>query len=184
MAIGIVSDDELNNEIDSLTKTVKIVEKPHKGRASDGTSVNVPDSLRKIIGETSVIEGRQEALGLAELFNISPSSVSAYANGSTSTKSYQEPSKSILTHINRSRERAIKKAHKTLNTALDEITPNKLEDVKARELAGIAKDMSAIIKNLEPEVPTVDEGAKGPQFVIFAPQFVKEERFDTITVDE
>lgn len=193
MAIGVVSDDEFFAEFQPKTVDTEsskesshpdalIIEKTHKGR-QEGDN-NVPDSLRQIIGETAVIDGRQEALALASQFGISPSSVSAYANGATSTKSYDTPAKSIISHINKSRKRAIKKASLTLNSALEAITQEKLDYADADKLSGIAKDMSVIIKNLEPKVESSPEQTNQPQFVIFAPQFRKEETFEIINVQE
>ena len=188
MAIGIVTDDDLQSELDRLngvrkTPEVQIVEKETPGR-NEG-DVNVPDSLRQIIGETSVLEGRQSALALAEMFNISPASVSAYAKGATSTATYDTPTKSILSHINKSRQRSIKKAQSKLNAALDGITPEKLESVNAKDLSSIAKDMSVVIRNLEPQKPEGDgEDKNTPQFVIFAPQFRDERSFPTMVVQE
>lgn len=191
MPIGIVSDDifesELKNTTGEIKRRVPVIEgtivNPERPGRREGDR-NVPDSLRKIIGETSVLEGRQEAVDLAEMFGISESSVSAYAKGATSTTTYNQPSKSILSHINKSRTRSVKKAQKVLQEALEAITPEKLADVKVRDLAGIAKDMSAVIKNLEPE-PIKDESEKMPQFVVFAPQFIKHEQLgDIIRVNE
>lgn len=193
MAIGVVSDDQFADELVKLkggkpdvvpstsVLVPQIVDKPSKGRA-DG-DVNVPDSLRQIIGEDAVLNGRQSALGLAGMFGISPSSVSAYANGATSTKSYDTPSSSISSHISKSRERAIRRASKTLNSALGSITQEKLDYTDADKLAGIAKDMSVIIKNLEPE-KVIDSPQATQQFVIYAPQFRDERSFDTIQVIE
>lgn len=186
MPIGIVNDDELQEELDRLNRKViegTVVGKPSRGR-SDGDN-NVPDSLRKIIGEEALLNGRQAALQIAESFGVSPSQVSAYAKGATSTASYNSPSQSLISHINKSRERAIKKASKTLNSALAAITQDKLDYTDARDLSGIAKDMSVIIKNLEPspEAAAVSE-TKQPQFVIFAPQFRDERTFETIQVQE
>ena len=197
MAIGVVSDDDFAKELESLSGTPKvvpstrpsdscdeviIVEKPSKGR-SDGDN-NVPDSLRQIIGEEAVVNGRQAALGLAGMFGISASSVSAYTNGATSTKSYDQPSSSITNHISRSRERAIKRAGRVLGKSLSAITQDKLDYTDAKDLSAIAKDMSVIIKNLEPEkVIQSDDGVKS-QFVIYAPQFRDERSFDTINVVE
>lgn len=191
MPIGIVSDDELNKELESLSGSIKkapkaiegtVVERTKKGR-SDGDN-NVPDSLRKIIGEEAVINGRASAMQIADSFGISPSQVSAYAKGATSTASYDSPSKSIISHINKSRARAIKKASHVLHSALGAITQEKLDYTDADKLSGIAKDMSVIIKNLEPQQDSPDIQVKTPQFVIFAPQFRKEETFETIQVQE
>ena len=189
MPIGIVSDDDFLAELDSLSSskkeshpTVTIVEKPSKGR--DVGDTNVPDSLRQIIGEEALLNGRQAALQLAQQFGISPSSVSAYSNGATSTKSYNQPAPSIVQHINKSRERAVKRASKTLNQALGAITQEKLDYADASDLSGIAKDMSVIIKNLEPPATQSVDDKQAPQFVIYAPSFKDERSFEVITVNE
>jgi hypothetical protein len=78
----------------------------------------------------------------------------------------------------------MKKAAKTLNAALGSITQEKLDYLDADKVSGIAKDMSVIIKNLEPKVDPSSTGQATPQFVIFAPQFRDERQFDMITVQE
>lgn len=189
MPIGILSDAQFEEELkrgvkrkESHTRT-QIVDIPKKGRKEG--DVDVPESLRKIIGETAVIDGRQEALALAKDFGISASSVSAYANGSTSTTSYNEPKASIISHINKSRQRAIKRASTTLNQALASITQEKLDYADASDLSGIAKDMSVIIKNLEPDTSKQSSpDSITPQFVIYAPQFKNENTFESIIVKE
>src|SRR5665213_3048163 len=116
MPLGIISDSDFECELnDSLVKENqsnpidgKIIDLPTPGRGEG--SLEVPESLRKIIGETSQIDGRPQAIDLASRFGISPSSVSAYANGSTSTKSYDSPNKDIRDHINKAKERISKKA--------------------------------------------------------------------------
>lgn len=188
MAIGVVSSDDFERELERLnpnSRPPEIVDIPKKGR--DEGDNNVPESLRKVIGDTAVIEGRQAALQLADIFGISPSSVSAYANGATSTTSYHNPAKSLREHINKRKEHVAKKATKKLNQALDALSQEKLDHVDAKDLAGIAKDMSVIIKNMEPDAPTVnpnDNGKSTPQFVIYAPQFRKEEHYETLIAGE
>lgn len=189
MPIGLVNDYQFEDELASLqgsdSGSIKseIVEIESPGRKNG--DVNIPDALRQIIGETSVIDGRKEALKLAREFGVSPSSVSAYAKGATSTKTYDTPSKSIISHINRSRQRAIKRASSTLNSALSSITQEKLDYADAKDLSSIAKDMSVVIKNLEPSKEVTESNDnKQPQFVIFAPSFRDERTFETITVNE
>jgi hypothetical protein len=190
MSIGIVSDDDFLRELEKISGTKKtavipdIVEMEKPGR-SEGDN-NVPDVLRQIIGEESVINGRQSALGLAGMFGISGSSVSAYAKGSTSTASYDNPSPSIISHLRKSRARASKKATRVLESALGSITQDKLDYADAKDLSAIAKDMSVVIKNLEPKdtQSSNSDSPATPQFVIFAPQFRDERSFDTITVQE
>lgn len=184
--IGIVNDSDFEKEFSKKSSSpetkVEIVDKPSRGR--EVGDVNVPDSLRQIIGETQVIDGRQAALRLAKDFGISPSSVSAYANGATSTTTYDTPSKSIISHINKSRQRAISRAGKTLNSALSAITQEKLDYSDAKDLSGIAKDMSVVIKNLEPDKVISGNVENNQQFVIFAPTFKDEKSFEVIDVRE
>lgn len=202
MPIGIVSDDDFLREVKSypsgssapprgvttptgqiIVPTGTVIESPKRGRKEG--SVEVPDGLRQIIGETSVLEGRSAALDLAKEWGISPSSVSAYAKGATSTASYDTPKPSIINHINKSRARATKKATHVLNAALQAITQEKLDYTDADKLSGIAKDMSAIIKNLEPPAAaSQDPSSRAVQFTIFAPQFRDERTFETIQVQE
>ena len=186
MAMGRVSsvdfDKEINGKTDAEPK-VTIIDKPAKGR-KDG-DVNVPEGLRKLIGETYEIDGRQSGVDLAKRFNISPSSASAYANGATSTKSYDSPVPAIKSHIIKSKERAVKRASVTLNQALSAITQEKLDYADPKDLAGIAKDMAVIIKNLEPPtVESINGGQSSPQFTIYAPTFRDERSFEVITVQE
>jgi hypothetical protein len=183
MPIGRVSSDIFDKEISGEKKPeVQIIDKPSKGRKEG--DVNVPEGLRKLIGETAAIDGRQSGIDLAKRFNISASSVSAYANGATSTTSYNEPKAAIKSHIIKSKERAVKRASVTLNQALSAITQEKLDYADPKDLAGIAKDMTVIIKNLEP--PNTVESGQGnqPQFTIYAPTFRDERSFEVITVQE
>lgn len=192
MPIGLVSDDEFLRELnrthpvtqsESVPQSNPVVEIIDRPGRKDGDQ-NVPESLRKIIGETSVIDGRQAALDLAADFGISPSSVSAYAKGATSTTSYNNPNKSLISHINKSRQRHIKKAGSVLKAALGAISQEKLDYTDAKDLASIAKDMTVVIKNLEPPTPVETPQSNTPQFVIFAPQFRDERSFGHITVPE
>lgn len=191
MPLGIVSDSELEKEISNsgqnnappiipiVSPIVGEVITIEKGRGHG--SLEVPDSLRKIIGETSELEGRKQALALAESFGVSPSSVSAYSNGSTSTSSMdRQPN---LDHINQAKERISKRARKVLNRALANITEAKLSDAKAPELAQVARSMGAIVKDMEPEKARIDE-RQGPQFIFYAPQIISEQKFETVYAKE
>ena len=166
MPMGIVSNEEFDAQIGNCVVEAEIITEPKKGRQNG--SLEVPESLRKIIGEESEIAGRASALDLAKQFGVSPSSVSAYANGSTSTASYHEPNPALKDYLRSRKQRLTKKALRVAAGAIDELTPERLADVKPRDLAGIAKDMSAIVKNMEPE-REVPSGQDGPKFVVYAP---------------
>jgi hypothetical protein len=184
--------NQIDERVPSPVHTPELVEESHppsipQSRGRSEGDVNIPESLRKLIGEESVINGRSAALQLAKDFGVSASSVSAYAKGATSTASYNTPKPGIIQHINKSRRRAIKKAGAVLNDAMAAITQDKLDYTDARDLSSIAKDMSVIIKNLEPPAESAqsDKAQNAPpQFVIYAPTFRDERSFDSITVQE
>jgi len=189
MAIGIVNDDDFNLEIDKCntvpSKPIIIPEVIPIERGRGKGNVAVPESLQKIIGEESNINGRQEAIVLAQSFGISPSSVSAYANGAASTSTYNETKPSIRQHINAAKERISKKARGKLLAALNEITPDKLKEVtKLRDISGIAKDLSGIVRDMEPAKEELADTSNRPTFVFYSPSFKKEEHFETIILNE
>lgn len=189
MALGIVSLDEFDLEINRFSndenknnQTARI-ENINRGRGEGNTEV--PDALRKIIGETAIEVGNKETLAeLAGPLGISSSSMTAYKNGARSTASYDSPAPDLKKHVDDKRVRISNKAKSRLMHALNEITPDKLKDVKARDLAGIAKDMAVVVRQMEPESVS-DEKTRNIQFVFFAPQVRKEESFgDFIEVNE
>jgi hypothetical protein len=190
--MGIVSDKEFDVEKGRLIPSETPREEsnssvPITGEVVDmqkgrGHNPEVPDSLRKVIGETHITDGRDQAVELAKQFGISPSSVSAYGVGATSTASYDDqPNQG---HINKAKERISKRARSKLMLALRHITEDKLDSSKARDLAGIAKDMSAVVKNMEPDGPKVPTNNSGPTFVFYSPQFRKEESFEVVVAKE
>lgn len=148
-----------------------------------GTSnVGVPNTLRQIIGEESAINGRQSGIKLAESFGISPSSVSAYAEGATSTASYHDgPNRS---HIDGAKIKVASKARKKLTLALSLITRDKLENSKARDLAGIAKDMAVVMKQMEPEKAEAASPLNGPTFIFYTPPPIPKQSLDVIYTKE
>lgn len=178
MPLGIVSDADFEAELERSEPKSKadIIPMPTPGR-NQGDN-NVPDSLRKIIGETAQIDGRQEALALASTFGISPSSVSAYSNGSKSTASMDK--RPNLPHINGAKEVIARQARNKLRDALKHITTEKLQDTKAVELASIARQMSGIVKEMEPEEDDPNKKKDGPAFVIYSPTFKQENHYEVI----
>ena len=174
MPMGIVDDSAFEAE---LEKTQAQVVDIQKGRGNGHNEV--PESLRKIIGENAIEEGSQATKELTRALGISDSSLSAYKVGSTSTTSYHNPQ--FKDHIDKARERIVKKAKNRLIQSLNAITPDKLAGEAPKDLAGIAKDMSVIIRNMEPEA----EGIKADKaLIIYAPQLMKEDKFEVIDVRE
>ena len=119
---------------------------------------------------------------MAESFGISASSVSAYDVGATSTASYDiRPNEGT---ISRSKQRVVKRARGKLIAALNGITKDKLDGTNAKDLAGIAKDMAAVIKVMEPEPVRQVNNDNGPKFVFYAPTIRKETNYEVVQAKE
>jgi len=186
MPLGIVEDSEFDVELNRLDKPQDepraiIVDKAVPGR-SDG-DMNVPKGLRKIIGEEGLVNGRASAIGLAKSFGVSHDSADAYRNGANSLATYNQPDQALSSHLDNIKKGIAAKATGKLDAALESITPEKLEDVKPRDAAGIAKDMSVIVKNMEPEKK--ESGTRiGPNFIFYAPHSRSEDEYEILQVDE
>lgn len=195
MPIGLVNDEDFLKEIKNDNNSNKpnnesqvitgVVESPSAIGRSSGDK-NVPEVIREIIAEESVDSGRVGALEIARQFGISDSSVSAYSNGSTSTASYNKPKESLLKKINSRKLFHSNRAQKVLTRALDHITDEKLANAKPIVLAGVARHMSAIVKDMEPSNNNPFGNTDGkPQIVIYAPRIMNESSLgDPIIVNE
>jgi hypothetical protein len=181
MALGIVSDDVFEAEVTKTPAvesidvvTIESIKSPGR-RPGD---LEVPDSIRKIIGDTAVESGKQEATKMAEFFGLSKSSTSAYANGATSTATYQKSNADLKNHLVRTKERITRKAARGITRAFDNITDDKLAGATAPELASVIRAFSSVIKDME----VTDKGPDGPgvQFVFFTPPIRQEEAFEVI----
>lgn len=189
MAMGIVSDDDLIKEVNRLdiNKTkpliptlIRDIPNKDRDRGRGEGSVEVPNSLRNIIGETSVSGSRADALELARNFGISSSSVSAYSKGATSTATYDEtPNKN---NIVAAKNKIGVKARNRAIMALNEITEDRLKMCGTRELASIARDMTIVSGNMEGNINQTEQNR--PQFIVYAPQVMMESKFQTIILKE
>lgn len=184
--MGVVENSVFEKELERLTNSkTKIIELPkekHKGRNIN--DVNVPQSLRKIIGETNELDSRTEALSIAKDFGISPSSVSAYAHGNTSTASYHKPNNDLDKHIEKKKRAVQLRARSVLMNTLAELKNRDLSDpsLKITELASVAKNMSGIMKDVEPSVTI--QGGNNTQILVYKPRMSNEEDYQIINVNE
>jgi len=199
MAIGIVDDSEfdieLNHDRNASTNSLDDIHNNNDGNTAKVIDINdgkgrgtgnraVPEELKKVIGENASIEGSKETKQLTRKLRISDSSLSAYKNGAHSTSSYHKPKKSLIDHIIKAKARSSNKARTKMNLALDQITEDKFEDVKLRDISGVARDMSAIIRNLEPPAEMNNTQVTNVQHVFYAPKVKEEEDYNVIEVNE
>lgn len=184
MPMGIVSEADFNKEIKKIPSQESPlpisgqVREIEKGRTKG--KENTPDIVREVVAELAL--EKTPAKVLAKEFNISQSSVSAYRVGAHSTATYEQPNPFLTKHIDEHRDKLIKKAKSKLDFALESITPTKLDETSAVGLSAIAKNMSAIVKDLEPQVP--EENKNNIQFIFMAPKMRDENSYDVIEVGE
>ncbi len=169
MPLGIVSDEEFDAECAHISI--------ERGR---GTVKEVPEAIREIIAEDA-ITGDGSIAEVAEKFGVSSASVSAYKNGATSTASYNQPDKKLKSANDVVRNSIISTARARLIAALDNITPEKMAEAKLRDVASVAKDMSSIITNMEPQV---SHGGVNAQFIFHVPKSKTESDFEIIDVTQ
>jgi len=199
MPMGIVSDSDFESELkingtqtesrnNGVEKSEPIPifkELPTKGRP-EGTT-EVPESIRKLIGEQANIEGRTSALELARGLGISDSSASAYANGATSTSTYNKADDELLGYINERRGKLTKRALNKLGHALALMTTSKLHECSGPQLAQVASVMSSVVKNLQPNQPENSKGIvnnNSPSFIFMVPPTKKETSYEVISSKE
>ncbi len=151
---------------------------PSIGRDKDVP--NVPQSLRKVIGETAATEGLKSAMHLASSFGISQPTTSTYARGEISPGQTNDD---LVNHINGRKTKITKKAINRLNMALNHIDETKLLGCDAKELSGIAKDMASVVNAMEPKQK--EDGQKDPvQFHFYAPQVRNENHYETVVAKD
>lgn len=174
-------DIDSNNVIDSdiNEQAPEVIQVSAKARGRGESNTQVPSGIRKIIGETSVINGRSDAIELANMFGISKSSVSAYKEGAHSTSTINEPNKDTKAHIDASKLKVSIRARKKLNLALTHITEDKLLEAKVGEIASVAKSMAGIIKDMEPSNEGSNNKSQMP-FIVYAPIVLKESNYEVV----
>lgn len=178
MGMMIVSDEEFDKQIEPKPAPESKVVDIKSGRGVG--KVEVPLPVKKMIAEES-LQGAPSKL-LTELFGVSPASVSAYKNDATSTASYNEPHPELKKSNDGVRDRISGEARTRLLKALEHITDDKLSEANLKTVASVAKDMSYIVKNMEPDF---DKGGDiNTQFVFYAPPLKSENEYDTINVTQ
>jgi hypothetical protein len=178
MAMGIVSDSDLESELANLNRPKQQVEIKQIDRGR-GHNNEAPESLRRIIGEESL--NGTPASDIANAFGISKSSISAYKHGATSTASYNNPNPDLKRSNNIIRDKIVRRSNKKLLAALDQITDDKLKDAKLRDLASVSNALASVLDKVGPK----DTGEiKIDKLLVYAPRIREEQSYDIIEVRE
>jgi len=183
MPLGLVTDDEFDFVIDGSIKpsqpvVAEIIPLHDKSRGLGNNQV--PEPLKKVIIDEAITG--TPAKELSDIFGISQSSISAYKVGSTSTASYHSPNGSLTKHIKSTRERIASKASRVLKQSLDGMTEEKLNNLGPVNASVVARNMSAIIKDMGPN--DVDEVNIQQNVIYYAPRLRSEDEFESIKLNE
>jgi predicted transcriptional regulator len=187
MGMGVVDDEDLERELKingNVSNQETEIESHEKERGRGVGTKEVPEGLRRLIAQEYIENGRESGVSLAKSLGISASSASAYAKGATSTASYQKGDSSLRQHTNAVKERIAGKARRRLLQSLHHITPEKLKEAGLKTLSAVSKDMSIIIKNMEPDEIRSEESGTKVNIVIMAPPKMREEDYNVIDVSE
>lgn len=186
MPLGLVKLNEFEREVNRLVAVNnRLLEEPIRTEVKEIEhgrglgKLETPPSVRALIATEALVGVPSKEL--SETFGVSPSSVSAYKNGATSTSSYHEPDPKLKEAIDSSRDRIIGPAQSRLIKALEAISDEKLNDAKVSIASGVARDMSTIIKNLQPDPSVIVNQNK---VIVFRPRQKEEDDYESIVVDE
>lgn len=137
----------------------------------------------RTIGENGSVAVTSFILGSGKtenLFGVPPSTQSQLRHGRPSHVSNVK--EELLDEIYRQGRTVTNKAFNRLLASIDLLTDEKLKAIsKATEVAGVAKSMSSIIRDLTPK----ESEQRDPvvQFHIYAPEQVTEDAYETIDVN-
>lgn len=175
--LGIVDDDvfdeALKQQSNSKTPTRFIEQKVGRGNKAE-----TPEIIREIVQEEGIKGGQNDEL--AKLFGISPSSVSAYKHSATSTASYNQPEPKLAAKNKSIRDIIKKRAGVKAALAINSISEEDIVNATVTEKANVARQMSAIFKDMEIDSSS---GKNAPtQIAIFIPPMKSEADYDVIDV--
>lgn len=168
-----VSDSDFELEISRLNVDYKTLE---AGRGNGKTAV--PQEVRKLVASEALAGISIEEI--KEKYNVSASSISAYKNGATSTSSYHSKDKELANNNDRVKTTISERAEGVILESIGLLTLERLDKAKARDIAGIAKDMSAVMSNMK-EGGNVNNGVN---ITIMVPPVRAEEDFKVIDIGE
>src|SRR5690348_6605463 len=155
MPIGIVNKEDYEKEIgnkknvqddDMPARSGIITNLPDKGR---GEKLETPEPIRALIAQEVLSGGMLR--DVAREYNVSQSSVAAYAHGAHSTASYNSPDGKLKKKNNIFKDRIVKRAGRLALTALDAISPDDFRNASLRDKSTVAREMASVVRDMIPD---------------------------------
>lgn len=171
---------------DNPITTSDVLQMKSVGRLPDVN--NVPQSLRKILGETVVTEGLASAKQLVSSLvpnGISQPTLSTYATGNISRGEHEsKEAEDLRQYVNGRKTKISKKALNRLNLAVSLLDEQKLLGCNAETLTNVAKGMAQVVKHMEPSENKSEEKKDPVQFHFYAPQVRNENHYDVVVAKD
>lgn len=173
------SESDSDSDKSSPVVTSDVIIQKNPGRHPEVS--NIPQSLRKILGETTAVEGLARGKELANALGvISQPTLSTYARGEVSRGVVNED---MTNYLNGRKTKISKRALNKLNLAISLIDETKLIGCEAKELSSVAKDMAIVAKQMEPSEKKEEQ--KDPvQFHFYAPQIRNENHYEVVNAKD
>lgn len=149
----------------------------NRGRVKDVE--NNTDEERKEIANLAITSG-MTIDEVAKFSDVSPNSVSAYKHGATSEATYNNRDNPTGNYVKGLKDAISGAAQNKLMDAINALTDDKINSSKGRDIAGIARDMSSVVKNMNTDGPLIQNN----KVIIYQPRMREEEDFDIIEVNE
>ena len=163
--------DQESDEVSSDSLQIE----SHRFRGRSKGAKGIPDFLRPIIGASVKFSGLKET---QEAFGVSHATASTLANGKITYCDTTREVPELKSKVDGIVGDAQEKAAERLMSALGFITDDKLALAKARDLSGIAADMSRVIEKTSPKSANL----AGANIVIYAPVQKSEDSYEVIEV--
>lgn len=146
-----------------------------------GDSLNVEPEIRAMIAEEAIRSGKTQ-LQIAQEYGVSPQAVEAYKNGATSLATYHEPKQELKQVVDQTKEDIAIRAKNKLAQCLEELSPEKIRGAKAKDIAGIAKDMSSVHKNMTADF---DKSVNiNNKILVYQPRMKEEDDYEVVEAIE
>jgi predicted transcriptional regulator len=170
--VNLLKDDKRNHDvIDYQVETIE------RGRGEGNGNKTMEE--RKEIAAAAIASGLTND-EIAKAFDVSHQAVSSYKHGATSEATYHKKVPELESHVNQVKNQISEAAQNKLMTAINLLTDSKIGQAKARDIAGIAKEMSVVLKNMTPEGPLIDNR----KVLVYQPRLKEEDDFVVINLNE
>jgi predicted transcriptional regulator len=142
---------------------------------------NLTPGMRELIAEEALVSGKTLDQ-IADEYGISRDAVNAYKHGATSEATYNQPDAKLLDKVNEVKTEIKTQAQNKLLLAIQSLTDQKISGAKAKDIAGIAKDMSSVLRNVEG--PDSNLNFNNSKVLIYSPRLKEEDDYKVIEARE